>query len=155
MEPMFKNTRLFPSMLKCVLCSAILRFNVHAGHVLTPSETDELVVAAAFMHVKREELNTSFLNQERLEYLLVLCNIIFKCFFCCYRLSSDLDPMPATSKLVISVGKDKFSIETSWNEDGFTVTMEDGRKMTLNTDWCVGEPLMVAELNGQDISVQV
>lgn len=42
--------------------------NIHAGHVLTPSEKDELVVAAAFMHVKREELNTSFLNQERLEY---------------------------------------------------------------------------------------
>lgn len=63
--------------------------------------------------------------------------------------------MPETSKLVISVGKDKFSIKTSWGEDGFTVTMEDGRKMTLNTDWCVGEPLMVAELNGQEISVQV
>ena len=63
--------------------------------------------------------------------------------------------MPTTSKLVICIGKDKFDVGTSWDEDGFTVTMEDGRKMKLKTDWCVGEPLMVAELNGQEISVQV
>ena len=72
-----------------------------------------------------------------------------------FRLSSDLDPMPDTSKLVISIGKDKFNVETSWDEDGFTVILEDGRKMKLKTDWNVGEPLMVAELNGQEISVQV
>ena len=32
---------------------------------MTSDETDELITAAAFMHVRREELARQFLNQER------------------------------------------------------------------------------------------
>lgn len=37
----------------------------YVGRTLNPEETDELVAAAAFMHVKREELSRQFINQER------------------------------------------------------------------------------------------
>ena len=36
-----------------------------AGHVLSYEERKELIGAACFMHVRREELARQFLNQER------------------------------------------------------------------------------------------
>ncbi len=36
-----------------------------AGRTLNSEETDELIAAAAFMHVRREELARQFLNQDR------------------------------------------------------------------------------------------
>lgn len=35
------------------------------GRILNSEETDELIAAAAFMHVRREELSRQFLNQDR------------------------------------------------------------------------------------------
>ena len=30
-----------------------------------------------------------------------------------------------------------------------------GEKIVLNTDWLVGEPMMLAEMNGKEVTVQV
>lgn len=38
------------------------------GRILNSEETDELIAAAAFMHVRREELSRQFLNQDRWAY---------------------------------------------------------------------------------------
>ena len=38
---------------------------VPAGHELSHEERNELIGAACFMHVRREELARQFLNQER------------------------------------------------------------------------------------------
>ena len=38
---------------------------VPAGHELSREERNELIGAACFMHVRREELARQFLNQER------------------------------------------------------------------------------------------
>ena len=43
---------------------------------------------------------------------------------------------------------------TCWSEDGFSVDV-GGEKIVLNTDWLVGEPMMLAEMNGKEVTVQV
>lgn len=40
-------------------------FFVFAGHELNEEEKYELVTAATYMHIKREELGRQFLNQDR------------------------------------------------------------------------------------------
>ena len=40
---------------------------VCVGRVLNKRETDQLIAAACYMHIKRAELAKSFLNQERYE----------------------------------------------------------------------------------------
>ena len=54
----------------------------------------------------------------------------------------------------MTLGKEKFPVTTSWSEDGFTVDI-GGEKVVLNTDWTVGEPMMLADMNGKDVTVQV
>ena len=45
------------------------------GRELSGEEKDELVAAACFMHVRREELARQFLNQDRCEMsLMLLCS---------------------------------------------------------------------------------
>ena len=42
-----------------------------------------------------------------------------------------------------------------WEEDGFTVEIEGGETVVLNTDWTVGEPMMLADIGGKEVTVQV
>ena len=46
-------------------CTLNLMSVVPAGHELSREERNELIGAACFMHVRREELARQFLNQER------------------------------------------------------------------------------------------
>ncbi|XP_064394640.1 propionyl-CoA carboxylase alpha chain, mitochondrial-like [Halichondria panicea] len=105
------------------------------GRTLNSEETDELIAAAAFMHVRREELARQFLNQD--------------------RQSEDIDITPESWDLVVTLNKERYPVTTSWEMDGgFTVEMDNGRRMELSTDWSVGEPMMLANINGKDVTVQ-
>jgi hypothetical protein len=61
---------------------------------------------------------------------------------------------PTEWELVVTLKKERFIVNTCWTEEGFTVDV-DGKKVVLNTDWLVGEPMMLAEMNGKDVTVQV
>ena len=62
---------------------------------------------------------------------------------------------PSDWELVVTLNKDKFPVKTHWGEDGFTVAIDGKKYVTLNTDWLVGEPMMLAVMNGKDVTVQV
>ena len=61
---------------------------------------------------------------------------------------------PTEWELVVTLNKERFTVNTYWTEEGFTVDV-DGSKVVLNTDWLVEEPMMLAEMNGKDVTVQV
>ena len=44
--------------------------------------------------------------------------------------------------MVVKLDK-TFPVRTTWEEDGFT-EIEGGETVVLNTDWTVGEPMMLA-----------
>ena len=57
---------------------------------------------------------------------------------------------------MVTIDKEKIPVKTVWEEDGsLLVELEEGREVMLNTNWKVGEPMMLAEINGKEVSVQV
>ena len=47
-------------------------------------------------------------------------------------------------------------MKARWTEDEcFTVDIDGKKEVVLNTDWLVGEPMMLAEMNGKDVTIQV
>ncbi len=72
------------------------------------------------------------------------------------RQSEDIDITPESWDLVVTLNKEGYPVTTSWEMDGgFTVEIDNGRRMQLSTDWSVGEPMMLANINGKDVTVQV
>ena len=57
--------------------------------------------------------------------------------------------------MVVTLDKEKFLVRATWAEDGFTVEIEGGETVVLNTDWTVGEPMMLADIVGKEVTVQV
>ena len=55
----------------------------------------------------------------------------------------------------MTLDKEKFPVRATWAEDGFTVEIEGGETVVLNTDWTVGEPMMLADIGKQEVTVQV
>ena len=55
----------------------------------------------------------------------------------------------------MTLDKEKFPVRATWEEDGFTVEIEGGETIVLNTDWTVGEPMMLADIGGKEVTVQV
>ena len=59
------------------------------------------------------------------------------------------------------VGKEEVSCQSDMGrrwihcEDGFTVEIDGGETVVLNTDWTVGEPMMLADIGGKEVTVQV
>ena len=51
-----------------VLC----RNNILVGRELNEEEKCELVAAATYMHIKKEELARQFINQDRYNYIIIL-----------------------------------------------------------------------------------
>ena len=82
-----------------------------------------------------------------IEAFIVLCG---QC-----RQSQELDVNPSEWELVVTLNKEKFVVNTCWNEEGFTVDIDGKKEMVLNTDWLVGEPMMLAEINNKEVTVQV
>ena len=71
------------------------------------------------------------------------------------RQSEELDLNPSEWELVVTLNKERFKVKTLWGEDGFTVDIEGKKEIVLNTDWLVGEPMMLADMNGKEVTVQV
>ena len=55
----------------------------------------------------------------------------------------------------MTLDKEKFPVRATWEEDGFTVEIEGRETVVLNTDWTVGEPMMLADIGGKEVTVQV
>ena len=55
----------------------------------------------------------------------------------------------------MTLDKEKFPVRATWEEDGFTVEIEGGETVVLNTDWTVGEPMMLADIGEKEVTVQV
>ena len=55
----------------------------------------------------------------------------------------------------MTLDKEKFPVRATWAEDGFTAEIEGGETVVLNTDWTVGEPMMLADIAGKEVTVQV
>ena len=55
----------------------------------------------------------------------------------------------------MTLDKEKFPVRATWEEDGFTVEIAGGETVVLNTDWTVGEPMMLADICGKEVTVQV
>ena len=55
----------------------------------------------------------------------------------------------------MTLDKEKFPVRATWEEDGFTVEVEGGEAVVLNTDWTVEEPMMLADIGGKEVTVQV
>ena len=55
----------------------------------------------------------------------------------------------------MTLDKEKFPVRAMWEENGFTMEIEGGETVVLNTDWTVGEPMMLADIGGKEVTVQV
>ena len=71
------------------------------------------------------------------------------------RQSQEADSSPVESELVVTLNKEIFTVKTRWTEEGFTVDIDGKKEVVLNTDWLVGEPMMLADMNGKDVTIQV
>ena len=71
------------------------------------------------------------------------------------RQSQEADSSPVESELVVTLNKEIFMVKTCWTEGGFTVDIDGKKEVVLNTDWLVGEPMMLADMNGKDVTIQV
>ena len=71
------------------------------------------------------------------------------------RQSQDIDLSPTEWELVVTLNKERFTVKTCWTEEGFTVDIDGKKEVVLNTDWLVGEPMMLVEMNGKEVTIQV
>ena len=57
--------------------------------------------------------------------------------------------------MVVTLGKERYPVTTTWAEEGLSVEIEGGETVVLGTDWRVGEPVMLAHIGGNEVTVQV
>ena len=63
---------------------------------------------------------------------------------------------PAEYELVVMLDEERFAVKARWTEEEeFTVDIDGKKEVVLNTDWLLGEPMMLAEMNGKDVTIQV
>ena len=55
----------------------------------------------------------------------------------------------------MTLNKERFTVKTCWGEEGLIVDIDGKKEVVLNTNWIVGEPMMLAEMNGKEVTVQV
>ena len=55
----------------------------------------------------------------------------------------------------MTLKEELFKVKTYWTDEGFTVDIDGKKKVVLNTDWFVGEPMMLADINGKEVTIQV
>ena len=72
------------------------------------------------------------------------------------RRSQEVDSNPTECELVVMLDEERFGVKAYWTEEEeFTVDIDGKKEVVLNTDWLLGEPMMLAEMNGKDITIQV
>ena len=58
--------------------------------------------------------------------------------------------------LVVKVEGETVPVKAMWSEGGFSVEVEGrGEKVMLNSDWILGQPMMLADINGKEVAIQV
>lgn len=68
-----------------------------------------------------------------------------------------------TYELRATFGEDKHEVRVTQNDQGISLTFDDPNGKTsvptssieFFSDWCLGEPIMIAEVNGKEITIQV
>lgn len=71
------------------------------------------------------------------------------------RQSRETDSSPTECELVVTLNEERFTVKTCWTEEGFTVDIDGKKKVIFNTDWLMGEPMMLADVNGKEVTIQV
>lgn len=67
-----------------------------------------------------------------------------------------MDLEQETWKLVVKCEGETLPVSCEWLDDGLEVTVEGkGEPLIINTDWRPGEPMMLADVDGKEVAVQV
>ena len=67
-----------------------------------------------------------------------------------------MDLEPQKWELVVKCEGESVPVRCEWGEEGLEVTQEgEGEPLTINTDWRLGEPMMLADIDGKEVAVQV
>lgn len=106
------------------------------GRALTEVERKELLAAACYMHVERERIARSFIDSE------------------CDDLEDyDSDDATTTRELVIKLEGTTNKIKVQSTDVGLQLWIED-ELIAISTNWNLGCPLMIANVNGKEVAVQ-
>lgn len=111
--------------------------NGFKGHPLSATERDQLIAAAAYMHLQRRDAAQEFLNQER-----------------ALPPPSWEEEEERSWDLLVKVEGKRYPVRARFDLDGFQVEVEGGGAVNLECKWNLGDPLMVADVNGEDVTVQ-
>ena len=127
------------------------------GHPLSATERDQLIAAAAYMHLQRKDAAQEFLNQER----YCGCSVDLSCMPAHCRSFLRALPPPSWEEeeerswdLLVKVEEKRYPVRARFDLDGFQVEVEGGGAVNLECKWNLGDPLMVADVNGEDVTVQ-
>ena len=127
------------------------------GHPLSATERDQLIAAAAYMHLQRKDAAQEFLNQER----YCGCSVDLSCMSAHCRSFLRALPPPSWEEeeerswdLLVKVEGKRYPVRARFDLDGFQVEVEGGGAVNLECKWNLGDPLMVADVNGEDVTVQ-
>ena len=72
------------------------------------------------------------------------------------RQSDSIDLEPLQWKLVVKCEGESVPVTCEWVEGGLEVEVEGrGEAVTLATDWSVGDSVMLADVDGKEVVVQV
>ena len=72
------------------------------------------------------------------------------------RLSEEVDLEPQSWELVVKCEGESIPVWCEWREDGLEVCQDGGGEtLTISTDWRLGEPMMIADIEGKEVAVQV
>jgi len=102
-----------------------------SGRKLSPSEKDELILGAAFLHLKREEKASKFLNQK-------IANPV------------KLDKF----KLFVKLDGVKHVVSGTFHGSSITASINKGENVELNSGWNSSSLLIDANIGGNDVVFQ-
>ena len=67
-----------------------------------------------------------------------------------------VDLEPQDWELVVKCEEESVPVRCGWSEDGLEVSLEGKEEpLTISTDWRLGEPMMLADVDGREVAVQV
>ncbi|XP_065886902.1 propionyl-CoA carboxylase alpha chain, mitochondrial-like [Dysidea avara] len=109
--------------------------NGFQGRVLTEMESKQLIAAACYMHVEREDASSSFVENDR------------------YDVESELEDQVVIKELVVKLEDKLHKVKAISTFTGLKIQINN-ELVTIDTDWRLGSPLMKANINGQQVAVQ-
>ena len=70
------------------------------------------------------------------------------------RQSEAVDLEPESWELVVKCEGESVPVMCKWVEGGLEVRVE-GEVVTITTDWSLGQPMMLAHIDGKEVAIQV